>query len=158
MLRVVDAAAQRGPIRAPIGGTLAEAAVLRVGGVLKEGDKIGIIVPSGRMIVVAQFPPRAALGRLAPGQPAQLRLDGFPWMQWGAVAAKVEHVAGEVRDGSVRVELSVDSSRPTRVPLQHGLPGSVEVAVEQVSPATLLLRTAGSMVAAPRPATAAAAP
>ncbi len=137
-------------IRAPVDGTLAEAAVLRVGGVLKEGDRIGIVVPGGQMIVVAQFPPQAALGRLEPGQSAQVRLDGFPWMQWGTVPATVKHVAGEVRDGSVRVELSVDSLKPTRIPLRHGLPGSVEVAVERVSPATLLLRTAGAMVAAPR--------
>lgn len=139
-------------IRAPISGTLAEAAVLRVGGVLKEGDKIGVIVPDGRMIIVAQFPPPAAMGRLAPGQPAQLRLDGFPWMQWGTVAAKVDRVAGEVRDGTVRVELLVDDSKPSRIPIQHGLPGAVEVAVERVTPATLILRTAGSMLSAPRSA------
>jgi membrane fusion protein (multidrug efflux system) len=139
-------------IRAPVDGTLAEAADLRVGAVLKEGDRIGVIVPSGRMIVVAQFPPPAALGRVEPKQAAQIRLDGFPWMQWGTVPAVVERVAGEVRDGTVRVELGIDAAKHSRIPLQHGLPGTVEVAVEHVSPATLILRTAGSMLAAPRSA------
>ncbi|MEZ5352362.1 MAG: HlyD family efflux transporter periplasmic adaptor subunit [Bryobacteraceae bacterium] len=146
-------------IRAPISGRLAEAADLRIGAVLKEGDRIGVIVPSGKVIVVAQFPPPAALGRVDRGQRAQVRLEGFPWMQWGTVPAIVERVAGEVRDGTVRVDLAIDESKPGRIPLQHGLPGTVEVAVEQVSPATLILRTAGSMLAAPRsayPETAAA--
>ncbi|MEZ5400081.1 MAG: HlyD family efflux transporter periplasmic adaptor subunit [Bryobacteraceae bacterium] len=144
-------------IRAPIDGTLAEAADLRVGAVLKEGDKIGVIVPSGKVIVVAQFPPPAAIGRVEPGQSALVRLDGFPWMQWGTVPATVSRVAGETRDGAVRVELAIDRSQPSRIPLQHGLPGTVEVAVEEVSPGTLILRTAGSMIAAPRSAHAASA-
>ncbi|MDX1980046.1 MAG: HlyD family efflux transporter periplasmic adaptor subunit [Bryobacteraceae bacterium] len=139
-------------IRAPIAGKLAEAAILRVGAVLKEGDKIGVIVPGGKVIVVAQFSPPAALGRVAPGQSAQVRLEGFPWMQWGTVPAVVERVAGEVRDGAVRVELGIDTSGNVRIPLQHGLPGTAEVAVERISPASLILRTAGSLLAAPRSA------
>jgi membrane fusion protein (multidrug efflux system) len=145
-------------IRAPIAGTLAEAAILRVGAVLKEGDRIGVIVPAGKVIVVAQFPPPAALGRVSPGQSAQVRLDGFPWMQWGTVPALVERVAGEVRDGAVRVELRIDETQPVRIPLQHGLPGAVEVAVERISPARLILRTAGSLLAAPRSAYAVSPP
>jgi membrane fusion protein (multidrug efflux system) len=38
------------------------------------------------------------------------------------------------------------------VPLQHGLPGSVEVEVERASPAALTLRTAGQLLTAPRSA------
>jgi membrane fusion protein (multidrug efflux system) len=38
----------------------------------------------------------------------------------------------------------------TSIPLQHGLPGSVEVQVEEVSPAVLVLRTAGQLAASPK--------
>ena len=141
---------ERRVIRAPIAGRLGEAAPLRVGGVVREGEKIGGIIPGGSLIVVAQYAPSAALGRIAAGRPAQLRLDGFPWAQYGVVLATVSHVASEVRDGTVRVELAVDRAQPARIPLQHGLPGSVEIAVERVSPAALILRTAGKMVSAPR--------
>jgi hypothetical protein len=48
------------------------------------------------------------------------------------------------------VELRVDPSRPCRIPLQHGMPGSVEVAVERVTPVALILRLAGRMLASPR--------
>jgi len=139
-------------VRAPADGTLGETAALRVGAVLREGDRVAALVPEGRLMVVAQFPPAAALGRIAPGQPAVLRLDAFPWLQYGPVAARVARVASEVRDGTVRVEMTVDAAHSPRVPLQHGLPGSVEVQVERVTPAALILRTAGRMMASARSA------
>jgi membrane fusion protein (multidrug efflux system) len=70
-----------------------------------------------------------------------MRLASFPWTQYGSLSAVVTRIAGEARDGKIRVELSVSSDAPSSIPLQHGLPGTVEIEVEQVSPATLLLRT-----------------
>jgi multidrug resistance efflux pump len=135
-------------IRAPIDGTLAEVASLKPGGVVREGETVGAVVPSGQIRVVAQFPPPAALGRIRPGQHARVRLEGFPWAQFGSVPAQVTNVASEVRDYHVRVELSVDP-RSTRIPLQHGLPGSVDVEVERISPAALVERIAGQYLAEP---------
>ncbi|PWU08911.1 MAG: hypothetical protein C5B51_06985 [Terriglobia bacterium] len=142
---------ERHRVRAPLDGTLGEAAVLRPGAVLKEGDKVGAIVPSGRLRAVAQFPPEAALGRIHPGQPARLRLDGFPWIQYGTPRARVARVASEIRDGTVRVELTIDPGS-SRVPLQHGLPGSVEIEIDHATPWTLVMRHAGRQWTAPRPA------
>jgi len=48
-----------------------------------------------------------------------------------------------VRDGLVRVEFAPALSAAPRLALQHGLPGSIEVGIEQVSPAQLVLRAAG---------------
>jgi membrane fusion protein (multidrug efflux system) len=143
---------ERRAIRAPIAGRIAEAAVVRAGAVLQEGEMIAGILPESRLHAVAQFPPAAALGRIAPGQPAKIRLEGFPWAQWGAVPAVVHRVAGEVRDGTVRVDLAIDASEAIRVPLQHGLPGSVEIEVERTTPARLLFRLSGRLLAAPRSA------
>ena len=60
-------------------------------------------------------------------------------------------VAGEVREGQVRVELVVPADAKTTIPLQHGLPGSIEVEVETISPFELFLRNAGRLVTEPRP-------
>ena len=141
---------ERRSIRAPVSGMIGEVATLRPGAVVQEGEKLGAIVPLGRLRAVAQFPPSAALGRIRLGQRARVRLDGFPWAQYGSIPATVSRVAGEVRDGQVRVELSIAPAAASRVPLQHGLPGSVEVEVERLTPAALVLRTAGRLLAAPR--------
>jgi multidrug resistance efflux pump len=135
-------------IRAPVAGRLGECAPLRPGSEIAEGQQLGVILPPGKMQLIAEFAPAAALGKLHPGQRATVRLQGFPWTQYGTVSARVSRVAAEIRDGKVRVELALDSAAPSTVPLQHGLPGSVEVAVERVSPAALLLRSAGAVVGA----------
>ena len=132
-------------VRAPISGRMGEAAVLRPGAVVREGERLAAIVPASKLAMIAQFAPSSALGRIRAGQPARLRLDGFPWAQYGTVTATVSRVAGEVRDGSVRVELAVDRAAPG-IPLQHGLPGAVEVEVERATPTALILRNAGRMV------------
>jgi multidrug resistance efflux pump len=135
-------------VRAPITGRIGEAATLHPGSVVAEGDRLAAIVPEGTIQIVAQFPP-AALGRIAAGQKAAMRLQAFPWTQYGALHATVTRAASEVRDGSIRVELELDHSHPTRIPLEHGLPGTLEIEVELATPASLVLRSIGRMIAAP---------
>jgi hypothetical protein len=55
----------------------------------------------------------------------------------------------EVRDGQVRVELAVRSDAVPSSLLQHGLPGTIEIVVDHVSPAALILCTAGLPLTVP---------
>lgn len=134
----------RSVVKAPIDGRIIELAALKPGDRVRAGEHLGSVLPDGTLRAIAHFPPHVALGRLAPGQEAALRLDAFPWAEYGTLPARVLSVAGEARYGQIRVELEVlaDASS-TAIPLQHGLVGSAEVAVEQVSPAELVLRTVG---------------
>lgn len=139
---------QRRTVRATAAGKLIECAELRPGAYVSEGEKLGIIESKGTIQVVANFLPAAAFGKLHTGQTAVLKLNGFPWTQYGTIPATVSRVAGEVRDGKVRVELAVDTTHSSRIPLQHGAPGTVEILVGRISPAALLLRSAGHFVGA----------
>jgi membrane fusion protein (multidrug efflux system) len=132
---------ERRTIRAPASGQLGEVTTSKEGAVVSAGDKLGTVVPSaGTLKIVAEFPP-SALGRVRAGQGALMRLASFPWTQYGSLPATVTRIAGEARDGKIRVELAVRADAPSSIPLQHGLPGVVEIEIERVSPATLLLRT-----------------
>lgn len=142
----------RRTIRATVAGRLGEVAPLRTGAYVTAGQRLGAIVPQGRLAIVAEFPPAAALGRIHSGQPAQLRLQGYPWAQYGSIAAKVASVASEIRNGTVRVELEVSYAPHTVIPMQHGLPGAVEVEVEKITPFALVLRNAGKLLTEPRSA------
>jgi len=130
-------------VRAPVAGRLGEVAALRLGALVREGDRLGVILPPSALKIVADFPPSTALGHLQAHQPARLRLAGFPWAQYGSLAATVTSVAHEPRDGQIRVELSLTPDPHAAVPLQHGLPGTVEVEIERVAPVTLVLRAVG---------------
>ena len=140
-------------VRAPVDGTLAEVATLHPGAWVGEGQHVATVLPAGRLRVVAEFSPATALGRLHEGQAARVRLDGFPWAQHGSLQARVQQVAGEVRTQGLRAELELDAAGvPPGLGLQHGLSGTVEVALEEVSPAVLLLRSMGRQLGSAAPA------
>jgi membrane fusion protein (multidrug efflux system) len=149
-IRRLEQAIETRRIRAAADGLLGEVADLRIGAVVEKGEKLGTIVPeTGELRIVADFPPSNALGRIAPGQPGRLRLAGFPWTEYGSVAATVAGTAGEPRRGRVRVELAIQRDPTSPIPLQHGLPGTLEVEVDRISPAALVLRIGGRLLARP---------
>lgn len=131
-------------LRAPVDGPLAEVADLRPGMMVRSGERLATILPGGEVKVMADFPP-GAMGHIQPGQPAALRFSGYPVEQYGRVKATVRHVAHELRDGKIHVELAIPDY-PVSIPLQHGLLGMVEIEIERISPALLILRSAGAMV------------
>ena len=112
------------------------------GSVVQAAQKLCVIVPAGSPRAVAQFSP-AVVGRLKSGQSARIRLAGFPWTQYGRLPASVTNIDTEPKDGLIRVELSLAPRPTSRIPLDHGLTGSVEIEVDRISPAVLLLRAAG---------------
>jgi multidrug resistance efflux pump len=137
-----------GKIRAPVTGWLGDVVPLGVGAFLKEGESLATVIPQGDLRIVADFPPDVAIGRVRAGQRAHMRLAGFPWTQFGTVSANVHHVAAEVRDGKVRVELSIVRDEASRIPIQHGLLGSLEIEVDEGAPALLVWRAVGRQTGA----------
>jgi len=109
-------------------------------------QRLGTVIPNDKLRAVAFFPTQS-VGLLKIGQSAVIRLDGFPWMQFGSVPAVVENVGNEASSGVIRVERVLHPAADCPIPLAHGLPGSLQVQVERVSPATLILRAAGQYLA-----------
>ena len=58
------------------------------------------------------------------------------------IEGHVIRAGSELRDGLVRVDLSIDRINPV-IPVQHGLPGVAEVMVDTASPAEHILRAIG---------------
>lgn len=130
-------------IRAPISGTLGEVAAIQQGRYVAQGFGVCTIVPDGEPRVFAHFNPGVALGRIRTGQEARVRLQGFPWTQFGSLTARVSKVGGEPRDGLVQVDLELVGETPAHIPLQHGMPGTVEVKIDSLSPWSMILRSIG---------------
>ena len=144
-VRKLEHLISRQHVRAAVPGRIGELSPLGRGAYVEAGEQLGTIIPEGELAVVAYFGPAEASGRIEAGQPAVLRLDGFPWTSFGVVRGHVVEVASEARDERVRVEIAIDSM-PESIPATHGLPGEVEVEVERVSPAALFLRAAGRLL------------
>lgn len=142
-------------IRAPVSGVVGEMRALSAGAYVAPGQKLATIIPQGDLLIVADFDPTTALGRIRPGQTARFQLEGFPWVQYGTIEATAIRVAGEIRDQSLRAEFRIKRDATRGLILRHGLPGRIEVRVETVSPARLLLRSAGRMTEDSKPRSAA---
>lgn len=98
--------------------------------------------------IVADFEAEA-LGRIRRGQLATLRLNGNVGEQAQAIPAIVLRVADQAQEGQGQVELYALVNADS-VPLQDGLTGRVEIKVEHISPATLILRASRQALDAPQ--------
>lgn len=139
---------ERRTVRATISGLVADLSPSPAGSTLEAGQKLAVIVPEGANRIVARFLPGEAVGRVRAGQPAVVRLEAFPWTEYGVLEAHVAQVADEPQDGTIRAELTADLT-PSLIPVQHGMTGTVEVNLEEVAPYQLLLRAAGQLMAPP---------
>lgn len=137
-----EAERDRRTLKSPQAGRIGEAPPLSPGAVVAAGAWVATLLPDGDPWVVALFPARE-LGRIRPGQGAALRADAYDWVRYGVVPLTVAEVAGETRDGQLRVGLV--PAGPTPFPLSHGLSGAVEIEAERVAPLELLLRAAGAL-------------
>ncbi|MDJ0835644.1 MAG: biotin/lipoyl-binding protein [Acidobacteriota bacterium] len=131
-------------IHATTDGVVGETVTLNPGQWLETGTRFATLLPPGRTRVHAQFNPGQALGRIEKGQRAVLRFPAFPWLRFGSREALVTHVSGEIREGLMEVILNPsDIGSGERIPLTHGLPCTVEIEVDRISPWSLFLRKLG---------------
>jgi multidrug resistance efflux pump len=140
---------ERRTIRALVAGYLGDVAPVTVGMNVGPGKPLATIIPEGAVRMVAYFVPTEAVGRVHEGQRCTLRFEAFPWTQFGIAEGNVTSVGveprGEGREGGVRVEVAIDRATTRRIPLQHGMPASVEVLVDQATPWEMLLRSVGGI-------------
>lgn len=133
-------------VLAPINGQIGELNNhIKVGSYLQAGEIIAQIIPDDEMKITAYFNPVYAQGQLKEGQNARFRLDAYSWTQYGSIQASVTHVGQETLQGLQQVDLAL-SGKNALIPLQHGMTGLVEIAVEQASPAQLVLRSLGRLL------------
>jgi len=141
---------ERRMVRAEVSGQLVDVVELASGAYTTQGQRLGTILAKGELRVRARLP-KETVGIVRPGQPAQLKLDGYPWSVYGKVPAKVTSigteptvlVTPEAVPGTVRVEFEILPAADSRIKIQHGMTATVEVEVARVSPFILLLRALG---------------
>ncbi len=135
-----DAVAERA-VRSPVAGTVGELTPLTPGQRVEAGALLAVVVPDSTLLVDARFPPERAVGRVAPGQTARIRMAGATGGTLGARVATVARVGSEPGpDGMVPVQLELVGDTHD---LHHGLLAEVEVAVETLAPWHLVVRAAG---------------
>jgi len=128
-------------LRAPTDGVVVNVRLTTIGGVLRPGDEMLQIVPTGdRLIVEAKVSP-AEIAFIRVGQPASVKFDAYDSAIYGAGEGRVAYVSADTLNEQTpqgpqpyyRVNLSVDAShlRPRRagdrIALQSGMTATAEI-------------------------------
>ncbi len=129
-------------IIAPTDGIVKNVRLTTLGGVLRPGDEVMQIVPTGeRLIVEAQVPPRD-IAFVENGQRARVNFDAYDSAVYGSGEGEVvfispDTLSEEASDGTVNIyyrvnlEVDTDTMRPRsegeRIDLQPGMTATAEI-------------------------------
>ncbi|MFK0205606.1 HlyD family type I secretion periplasmic adaptor subunit [Agrobacterium sp. NPDC090283] len=117
-------------LRAPVSGTVQQLAVATIGGVVQPAQPLMIIVPDGVEIEVEAQVQNKDAGFVREGQPVRVKLEAFPFTDYGIIPGVVESISRDAIDLS-------QSGAPQRDekgrPIQAGLVYSARIRLLQNS-------------------------
>ncbi len=125
-------------ITAPIAGKIATTRILAAQQFVKENEIILTIVPASteEKLIGRALLPRRGAGKITSGMPVNIRLDGFPYQEFGAVKATVAQVSlvPEV-DGQYLVMVDMPKTMVTTynklIPFQQEMQGTANIITEE---------------------------
>ena len=96
----------------PVAGMVAEMKVTGTGELVAAGALVAVVVPDGVPLVVQAAIPNRDVGFVRPGIDARIKVDAYPFQQFGTLPARVRTVVpGLGNDNSFTVTLDLLSSR-----------------------------------------------
>jgi hemolysin D len=85
----------RATLRAPVDGVAQAVVATTLGQVVTPGEELMHIVPVGAPVEIQAYVTNDDIGFVAAGQKAVLKIDSFPFSQYGTLGATVEDVAND---------------------------------------------------------------
>ena len=128
-------------IRAPVDGIVKDIRLTTVGGVLRPGDEVMSIVPTGdELIVEAKMPPKE-IAYVLVGQPASIKFDAYDSSIYGSAKGEVTYISpdtlteqtprGEERYYRVHIEVDTSPMKPhlknEKIEIQPGMTATAEI-------------------------------
>lgn len=128
-------------ITAPTDGIVASLLVRNPEAVVQPGERVAAIVPEGVPLVAEAQVQNKDVALLEPGLPAKLKLDAFPFQDYGVVPGVVAAVAHDAQTDAalgtsfykvmITPQATTVRAHGKRVPLRPGMAFSVEIATER---------------------------
>lgn len=138
-------------VRAPADGRIGSSAELRAGTFVAEGTVAASIIPAEPREVAAWFD-LADMPLMRTGQRASVWLESLGRGGRRRFDATVTGIERDANGSEFRVTLRLAAPPPARSGIDQGLPVTVTIDVQRLSPFDALLRAAG-MLPAPKPTT-----
>ena len=119
-------------MRSPINGTVTFTKFWSENQVIKAGERLASIVPEGENEIIGTIQvPSSGFGKIEIGQDVNIKLSGFPFMEYGMLRAKVKSMAlvPEEQSYVVAVELNTGmrSSYSEKLKFIQGMDGTADI-------------------------------
>jgi HlyD family secretion protein len=91
-VRIGEGKVELAAVTMPVSGTIAELKVRNVGEIIAAGAQVATIVPSGVPLMVETSATNQDIGFVKPGVIARIKVDAFPFQQFGTARGQVTQV------------------------------------------------------------------
>lgn len=131
---------RRQRLTAPVAGTVQQLVLHTIGGVVTPAQELMRIIPADRTLLVEALLPNKDVGFVTPQQPAEIKIETFPFTRFGTIPATVTQVSRDaVADEqlglvyAVRLALARDHMMVNgeTVPLTPGMVVTAEIHTDQ---------------------------
>jgi hemolysin D len=122
-------------LRAPVDGTVQSVNLTSVGEVVAPGQEVVTIVPDEVPLVVEVQVSNRDAGFVQTGQPVEIKVDAFPFMQYGVIPGRLVSLSPDVEEGAqgqtyrawVEPERTVLRYQGREVGVRPGMTAAVDV-------------------------------
>lgn len=135
-------------LHAPVAGVVSSLNMQNTGEVAKPGQTVAEIAPAKAPLVLSAIVPSRNAGLLKPGMPVNLKLDAFPYQDYGTISGKVSKISSDAKTdeqaGAVyRLEVFLDRNyviyNQQKVFFKAGQTANAEIVTRQRRIADILL-------------------
>lgn len=127
-------------VRSPASGIISALDIDNIGEFAQPGTTLAEVVPENTPLVLSVLMPQAKAGLIAPDMPVNIKLDAFPYQNYGLLSGTVLSISPDVkRDPEIgsgyEVEISLDTDQVMHkgqlVSLQVGQTASADIVIRQ---------------------------
>lgn len=137
--RLMDYGRKLDRIVSPLAGVVTSVRVKTAGEVVKAGDTIFTVNPTDQPLVAKVMVPNRGVGRLKVGQSAKLKLDAYPYQNYGILTGRILEISpdskptknGSVYEATVSLDRDYLTKGGTKYRLFTGLAVEAEVVIEK---------------------------
>jgi HlyD family secretion protein len=127
-------------LKAPISGTVLTLNLKNKGEVVEPGQTVAEIAPDGVPLIVSAMLPNQEAGFVKPGMPVQVKLDAYPYQDYGVISGQVTTISADAKSdknlGEVyKVEVKLDRDHIVKnqqvIPFKAGLAVNAEIIIRE---------------------------
>lgn len=129
---------QRKYLTAPIAGTVSTLNLKNQGEVIQPGQTVAEIAPDGMPLIVSAVLPNREAGFVKPGMPVKVKLDAYPYQDYGVISghvitvsadAKADQQLGEVYKVTIKLDRDYITKNQQVIPFKAGLAVNADIII-----------------------------